>query len=117
MPLKVLHLVDHLNEYCGMSLSTINMITACRGQGYEGKILSGVGTAFSQAQKKGIAVEEFGHFGKQKSIANFWNIALDIDIIVKENNIDLLHVHHRWWGFIGWFVAHWDSMPVVHSDH
>lgn len=117
MPTNVLHLVDHLNEYCGMSLSTINMIISTRKQGFRGEILSGEGTAFDRAKSDNINVIAFNKFTKKKSPKNFWSIAADIDKIVKRNDIALIHAHHRWLGFIGWFVARWNGIPIVHNDH
>ena len=75
---KVLHLVDHLNENCGMSLSTIQMIVRLEEKGFEGSILSGPGNGFENALGRGIKVKEFSVLPKKFSPWNLYQCIFEI---------------------------------------
>lgn len=117
MSYRVLHLVDHLNENCGMSLSTINMITPLRKTGFEGEILSGPGSAFNRARNHEIKVSELANFSKSKTPANLFSLARQIHRYLKDNDIDIIHAHHRLLGLVGWAVARLNGIPIIHTDH
>lgn len=117
MSVKVLHLVDHLNDYCGMSGSTMHMITAVRSRGYEGEIWSGPGDAMQQARDQAIDVTWDDGFSKKKSMGNILRTAAHIHRYVNNHEVDIIHSHHRMLGLIGWFVAQWHGLPIVHTDH
>ena len=114
---KVLHLVDHLNENCGMSLSTIQMIVRLEEKGFEGCILSGAGNGFENALSRGIKLKEFSALTKKITPWNLYQLFFEIYNEVRAEEYDLIHSHHRFLGMVGWLISRITKIPIVHSDH
>jgi L-malate glycosyltransferase len=112
--LNILHLHTNLNLTCGIS-KTIYLIAKYPSEKYKHFIVTLYGDAGKKFSDSNISVNFLNL--KRDSVIGVFNIIKILKEYINENNIDVLHSHHRFFDFISYVLSFFCKIKRVTSVH
>ena len=100
--MNILHLHTEINNTCGIS-KTIYLITKYSNPQFRHFVICLKGDAIDKFKKNDINIKQLNI--NNISLINHIKILKIIKLFVKENNIDIIHSHHRYFDFISSFLS------------
>ena len=110
--IKILHLQTELNLACGVT-RTISQITNNSSEEFEHHIIALGGDGISRFQSSNVKVVIINKY--KKSFLNTIFILNQIFFYIKDNSINILHSHHRYFDALGFLLNRFLGVKTITS--
>ena len=94
--IKILHITPDFNYCCGRSKHVYLLLRALKENGFEVSLATNGGDSMNRIKLLGIPVY-ISEFDKDnKSVTKLMKSIISLDKIIKQNNFNIIHTHHRY---------------------